>query len=370
MAEYKQEWELEIEEIFLSDDLEEIVDGTRSFFQEMKLGASQEQEKIWHWLACAYRHKEVSRTPFFPILFLYAVCENEEFTEEKITRYLGYAVRYIYVKSREFQNNPQGKESELRNGWLKRHMDQLPQEHQKVARIYLEIVDYLFPEDEMGVEDNNHWSDEEDGEQGYENDQDDYLDENENFMPDSENGASSLDKRSRKQKKGSSKKGLLIGLVAGLLIGITLGCTGTALVLNGYLEKDKQTDVSQTDSSRPNSSLPENSSPDTSSSDLARPDESGLNGSKPDEPGLNGSKPDESGLNGSKPDESGPNRSESDESGSNRSESDASGSNTPGSDESEPGTSSSALPPESTPSDTSSDSVAGGGREAGGNSQM
>lgn len=310
MAEYRQGWELDIEEIFLSDDLEEIVDGTRSFFREMKWEASQEQEKIWYWLACAYQHREVSRTPFFPILFLYAVCENEAFTEEKITKYMGYTVRYIYMGHGEAGSNPQSKENELKNGWLERHMNQLPQEHQRVARIYLEIVDYLFPEEDANREMENSWSNswsavkgsdkkgydrQEYNRQEYESreysrqryDRQEHDGQEYNRQEQEEHDGQEyknwqkLEEEEIRQeaetKKVSSKKGLLIGLIVGLLIGITLGCTGTAFLLNGYLGKEKETtafqsnasqsDASRSDISQSGDSLPEHSSLDSSSPD-------------------------------------------------------------------------------------------------------
>ena len=303
MADYRQDWELEVDRIFLSSDLEEIVNGTRLFFQEINQETDQEQGKIWYWLSCAYRHREVSRTPFFPILFLYAVCENEPFPEETTTRYIGYAVRYIYRENEELQS----KERQLRDGWLKRHMNQLPREHQKVARIYLEIVDCLFPEEERGgsdygigtgrnntsgagywkhdvdsgsyikTEDNRKkqkdWNgyDEEDAGGGS---QDSSLRLDEDEKKDEKDEKEESGEPEGKRKRASSRKNLVIGLVIGLLIGTTLGCTGTALLLNGNLWKDRQQNVLQTDSLQPQSSRPESVSSDSESEPSAEKSES------------------------------------------------------------------------------------------------
>lgn len=255
MAEYRQDWEFEIKDIFLSENLEEIVDGTRSFFRRMNPDTGYEREKIQRWLAYAYQHEEVSRTPFFPILFLYAVCENENFSEEKITRYMKYAVQYIYNAEGEL-------EYELRNGWLKNHLNELPGEHRKVARVYQDVVDCLYTEEEADTEgamryqknDNrrnlsqeNNWGDS----RGKENfrEQNESIREknqwdNENYIEEDEDGEDREQKK-RGGKKSSSKKGLVIGLIAGILIGITLGCTGTALILNKYHNMENQQDTSR-----------------------------------------------------------------------------------------------------------------------------
>lgn len=284
MAEYRKEWKFEIEDIFLSDNLEEIVDGTRLFFRKMNLDAGYEQEKIGYWLSCAYRHEEVGRTPFFPILFLYAVCENERFSQEKITRYMKYAVRYIYESDGELEN-------ELRNGWLRNHLDGLPQEHRKVARIYQEVADCLYLEEEesevgetdtegaAGIRQSNSqvdagWNSQED--RSWSSRSGNSWDSQEDDNRNSQNGNRQKD---TDEKKSSSQKGLLIGLVAGVLIGITLGCTGTAFILNKYqnIEEQKNASASSTpfnSASVQTSSSPADSAPSKVNSSDASPEDS------------------------------------------------------------------------------------------------
>ena len=232
MAEYKESWELEIDHIFLSDDLEDIVDRTRAFFRKIKPGTSQEEREIRYWLACAYEHREVNRTPFFPVLFLYAVCSNEKFSDDRLFTYMGYAARYI-------QDSDGKRQRELQNGWLENHMDQLPGEHQRVALIYLGLT-AVCPQIDADRIDADRRTSGGISERAAEN----ICENMSQNIPENTSG---------KNAGKSSAKGWLIGLIAGLLIGVTLGFAGTALILNSQIsvEYEKQEKTPENSSSGP-----------------------------------------------------------------------------------------------------------------------
>ncbi|MDO5410503.1 MAG: hypothetical protein Q4F21_08625 [Lachnospiraceae bacterium] len=210
MEKQKELWKFEVEDIFKQETLDDVAGKTRSFLHNIKKEQVDEREQIQYWLKCAYEQERTSPDPFYPIAFFYTACKSENISEDQILSYMNDIVDYIYYAEGT-------KEAELCDGWLKKHKNQLPQEYQMAAGVYLGTVRQVFSESKDNT-----------------------------------------------KKAGFKGRNWLIGFAAGILLGAVLGASGTALVLKGDSDTGKSNitqiqgkEDTKKDSSKKDSSKPE-----------------------------------------------------------------------------------------------------------------
>lgn len=243
-------WKQEIEEIFSHRELETIIEETRKLFTQIRQNIDWEQERVAYWLSCAYQHDAINKTPFFPVLLLYAVCENIQCTPEEERLFMEYAVEYIHG-SRGIL------EEKLRNGWLEQHKDAFAAEHQVVADLYQQVETELY---------------------GYYSEDPSFADDRDSQGYPSAAYRKSGTTRTKTRKKTKVKKvesrengsfrdhgdipseqtvvkkkhgaaGVLLGVLAGILAGAALGSGSTAVLLSNRFPYHNPFDVVQTQES-------------------------------------------------------------------------------------------------------------------------
>lgn len=264
-------WKQEIEEIFSHRELGTIIEETRKLFTQIRQNIDWEQERVAYWLSCAYRHDMVNKTPFFPVLLLYAVCENIECTPEEERRFMEYAVEYIHGSRGML-------EEKLRNGWLEQHKEAFAAEHQVVADLYQQVETELYGyySEETGLSkkedgEDSSWTLQEETDPSFADDQDfrgspsaAYRKggttrtktrkktkvkkvesrENGSFR---DHGDISSEQTVVKKKHGAA--GVLLGVLAGILAGAALGSGSTAVLLSNRFPYHNPFDVVQTQES-------------------------------------------------------------------------------------------------------------------------
>lgn len=257
----RNQWKEEIDVLFDTEDIDTIIDRSGYWFQKIKNGTDNEEEKIRYWLELAYEHEETNENPFFPVLLMYAICLNENVSANKLeSAYMKYAVLYVNETNR-------GAES-----WLDEEKNNLSEEQRAAADLFLKI---------------------------------------------------SASVKSAKTGKSFGKKHLAAGFAAGLLAGLLIGSLCTAAVQKIWSDKagtaveQEQTgnlpdaegdktgsqNTGETGESAPSA---EESSPAENSSDKGGQDESAPGESSSDRSGQGESAPEESGSDKSEQGESTP----------------------------------------------------------------
>lgn len=268
---HEDTWKREIEEIFSHRELKIIIEETRKLFTQICQNIDWEQERVAYWLSCAYRHDTVNKTPFFPVLLLYAVCENIQCTPEEERRFMEYAVEYIHGSRGML-------EEKLRNGWLEQHKEAFAAEHQVVADLYQQVETELYGyySEEAGL------SKKEDGEDSFgtlQEETDPSFADDQDFRGSPSaayrKGGTTRTKTRKKTKvkkvesredgsfqghgdipseqtvvkKKHGAAGVFLGILAGILAGAALGSGSTAVLLSNRFPYHNPFDVVQTQES-------------------------------------------------------------------------------------------------------------------------